>query len=638
MGKICIRLNLYFLWVALAGFVACADEPKPAVDNTKAAATQRPLDEEDSLNQTERGQKYMQRYLDRWEGSSQRFDVARVGINYAYIALRQGTQEQKEEAIKILRHHFEGKEAYWTEGGGKMADPYYWELLPTMRLLKDEKVAQQIPDDLKHVLRKYFRDYVQANPDLVSPALSPNELDPIYESENHDIMNRSVFFLTASVLLEDAKLRSEAYAEATPREHYQAWKANLEEWLIERSQYGLTVETASPIYASVYLQAIFSLHDYAPETTTRDKAKRLLDQYFRDVSMEVLDGVRSGAAHRAYRNWRLYEPKGDSLLYYNYFLCGEPGPASRLYPLENNAPLFTEVFAGAVTPYTLPDDIKKWMLDEQARGEFQYFSTRPGQGTWKREVIKGKGHYTYYPVTNSHLLRTTMVHPEYVLGWFTVDESLPYMKISEQNQVFRLVAEHTDNSLIVIDATPSHDSRTGYNDLQGVGKKSALLIKHQVASDENARLRLFFSKDYSAQAITDSKFWLLKPKSGEGITVLVGIYGYPGQPQPTLLSEKGEQGEFLTSNQHDAILVMEVFDSSATPVLREAIESGLDGQGVWIKKDTFEYRPHSQPGVLKVYTDKRLPEIDGEPVRTMREFVYSNKFYQQKRGTLEESF
>ena len=186
------------------------------------------------------------------------------------------------------------------------------------------------------------------------------------------------------------------------------------------------------------------------------------------------------------------------------YLTGEPavGP---LWPLRPNYVPPRDAFAMLTTDYRLPELILELFQNRKDMGSFQYNTRRPSVGLQVEGEVRGEQYPIYQPNSDPKYVRSSFVTPQYVLGWFTIDESQPALLVHDQNEEIGAITA-VQNSRIAITGTPtSSDHRTSYSDLQAVGVSNAFLARRNVHAHGELPLRLFISSNF---VITRQQGWL----------------------------------------------------------------------------------------------------------------------------------
>ncbi len=150
---------------------------------------------------------------------------------------------------------------------------------------------------------------------------TPDNLQILLGTENHDLTRRPSYYLVDSVLKDDPDYNKRLYDDGkTAAEHYAAYNSFFQKWATWRAEHGLWTEVGSDNYQKYSYPSLFNLAELSPDATVRKQFTMLLDLCFIEEAQISVDGRRGGGRSRAdyesgknhfetYKNL-LYAPKG----------------------------------------------------------------------------------------------------------------------------------------------------------------------------------------------------------------------------------------------------------------------------------------------------------------------------------------
>ena len=456
----------------------------------------------------DRQNEYLEAFYQEFDNSVLLGFDAKVTFNWAYAAMALNKSSAEiDQANAALGQYLTANATLWDTATGDLAaiDPY-WELPTLGNLALDPNLSSQVTTANKSLINQFMHNFSVHTELSEMPSIASSDEQRIFGSDNHDLHRRSVYLMTAKLLKDEPSFADQPYVGGDlPEQRYAKWTNNLMDYFQRRAGQGGSVEVASPTYQGRYQRAVFTIGDLAEDDRLAQLADRYTDLFFADMAQETLHGIRGGAKVRAYKN-RSFYPQQDRSANYLYVFTGEPAQGLSLLPEGLH---LLEIFGPTTSDYRVPALIQSIGADEQQRGSFQYETNRLGQGT--REVVNGELVYNY-PEEISAMLRTSYVTPDYVLGWFTIDETESYMEIHTQNHWMGAITGTSPQSRVVVQLTPGADERTGYQELQAAGDENAVLIRKQQAATAGEQLRVYVSSDFTYQ---EQNGWVFG-ESGDG--------------------------------------------------------------------------------------------------------------------------
>lgn len=274
------------------------------------------------------------------------------------------------------------------------------------------------------------------------------------------------------------------------------------------------------------------------------------------------------------------------------------------------------------------------MLNSKAKGNYSYTSTRLGQGQNDPREKPKDPHYRM--TAPSSIYRYSYVTPHYVLGTSTIDETKDYTLLYAQNQWMGLITDATPDSRVVIQGLPKLSSikdtdrlPTGYYQLQAIGSKHAALFRRQQTDyqkkDKYTHLTVFISNDFT---IEESSGWFFG-KNNSAYFAIKAV-SQSGDAPFIIKESKRFKGRWIQFIARDEIIIMETALASDYETFKADI---ADSEIIWQGDTSLTYHASGDAGTLTMYSDTRLPKLNGEPVKFPLKKTYDSPYLQGDYNT-----
>jgi hypothetical protein len=547
-------------------------------------------------------------------------------FNWAYsaISLNKG-QAKIDQANAAIQTYLTNNVDQWVNPQGDFATiDSYWQLPMVARLVSDPGLSASITPANQTLIKEFLWSFSESSEFPIANSMSANVVRDIYGSDNHDLHKRSVFWATAQLLKDDPNFQNRQYASGeVPQQRYTQWTNQLLDYFKHRASHGGSLEVGSPTYQGRYLHPVFTIGDIAQDSRLAEQARKYTDVIFADVALESINGMRGGAKSRAYKN-RIAYPQQDRSAYYNYLFVGEP--AAGLSLLSDGLHLL-ETFGATTSDYRIPEHILEYATDEAGRGTFDYVTNRMAQGY--RDVYEGE--LNNHPSETSAMLRTSHVTPEHVLGWFTIDETKTYLQIHTQNQWMGAITDADPASRIGVFVTPTQDGKTGYQELQAVGSGEAMVARRQLAAGASTQMRVYISEDFT---YAEENGWIFGTNGNDSTFFAVkGAIPTGSSTYSTLAAGDAPGGEYLTFDDQDANVILQTGRASDYADLAAFKQDILDNTVQWVSGATLEYNAGASNGLLTMFPDNRIPQVNGQTLDLTPTNVYASPYMNAPVGS-----
>ncbi|MEM7680996.1 MAG: dockerin type I domain-containing protein [Planctomycetota bacterium] len=435
---------------------------------------------------------YMNAYYDDFRNSA---DIGVVGgrtIGVAHAAFALGKPAADLFDLNdALDQYLTANANIWPQSVGQDSATIdtYWELPMLASMVLDPNLSSQVTPSNQAKIKDYLVSFSDTYDRADRPLLTPgNDPTRIFSSGNHDMHAATVHFMTAQIVKDDPAYNNHSFPGGyTPEQRYGQWNTKLLEYFQDRAGKGQSVEVGSPVYQPTYMRPLLHVAEYAEDDRLKEISREYIDLHYADLAQETIEGIRGGAKSRSIKNRSLTADTERSRQYI-YSFIGTPDTG--LADLPTGPQLQRMMGAAMTTDYRVPQAIADMMLDDEARGSYTYVTNRMAEGV--RTVENGE--IVNIPsATQSSMLRTTRVTPDYTLGWFTLDETKDYMAISSQSQSMGVITDASLDSRLVVNLTGGKVT----DELQAVGFGDAVLIRKQVSKHVGEKPRVYVAPDFN---------------------------------------------------------------------------------------------------------------------------------------------
>ncbi|MFI4912048.1 MAG: hypothetical protein ACIAQZ_10325 [Sedimentisphaeraceae bacterium JB056] len=506
----------------------------------------------------------------------------------------------------------------------------YWALPQLSMILASPEISPRLSERAEQILKALLWDFVYTYDDLSRMDNIPEDLLNVYISDNHDVHKKGVFLLAAQIFKNDPDYADRKYTDGTTAErHYQVFVDYFMAYYKYRAQRGIDIEFGSAVYSGVHLQPLFAMYDCIENKQLKEYTRRFIDLFFADVAQETINGIRGGAKVRMYKDPSTYKGENDKLMFCNYMLTGQPETL-------NKGISFDSIIIAA-SNYELPDVIYNLITEPEKRGNYSYISRRLGQGDHvlytEHEYHNAPMYVIEYP---SSVYRYSWCSPDYVLGWFAIDESKHYMLINSQNQWMGVVTGESVNSRIVFQTTSPElmARRASYRNLMAIGDKNAMVIRRQLASYGDELLFTFVSNDFSLEEDKESG-WIFGHNSKTYYAIKPAVKDEGGEngidvsekPKYVIAEKEGYDGKFVKYLNPSVMVVFEVAGVKDYTDFESFKKDMRDNEMQYVNNfDQFEYFPSRDAAKLTMFADMKKPCIDDVPLNFTPNQTYKSPY------------
>ena len=466
-------------------------------------------------------------------------------------------------ANTILTNYADRSISIWRDRGGYWAAPCLIRAYYTFKegsTFTNGKYAGRLYSSTEKAIRDYLKRFLEG-PETGENYGNPQGVDFVggWISENH-MAHQTQAYLFGSHILG----RTEKYSQWKDY-----WNRLLDHW----GKRGFS-ETGSGDYEIRTMGPILNVYDFIPDPLVRKKAEMMLDWMWAEWAQENIKGVRGGGKVREYDDYAAWGIL-DGLYLPAYVLFGTGEYAGSLN-MHN-------VFI-ATTDYYPPDVIIDLAVD------------RYGKGTYEIKERRTNRRYVY-------------VTPEYILGGFQRDASLPKKDayIADGSQIWEGV---------VFGTTPN--ARIYFDDLWRPTKSFVhknVLILSGLAFDvkRDSGVSHYEAKavfpDKVLDEIVEDSGWIFA-REGDVYAAYKPLGGYTWGTKYTIDKYVGKT---VKSNNPDQPVILEIGLASDYGNDFAEFKAGIKDNTLSYSDGVLKYTS-GKGYTLTFYTGRGLPEVDGKTV------------------------
>gem|GEM_PF-2702426 len=458
----------------------------------------------------------------------------------------------------------------------------------------------------------------------------------IYDSENHDMMHKTVYYLAAALFARDPDYSVKRYNDGgTPAEHEAAWAEWFKEYLKARATHGLWVEQNSSTYVKYTLASLVNVYDFSPDPALRQRVKMTLDITLIDWAQEQIFGVRGGGGARMLGSEARTQAHAHSTWGIGWLLFGGVGgfsyaPSQQLFASSGYRPSEFAV-ALAHLPRSHSYEVRNRVLGEGTSSSVNLIElARQRFGEAPRPAHQRQSPPIYYLSPDSQILHYSYVTPYYVLGMNIQNPNATYTLIATQGLWAGAVMPTRDNpsARIIVDPVDVNGDGIHFDAFWGVQDKSAMIVQQTRHARGAGDMRIYFAPGLER---TERDGWIFASNGMAFAGVRIAWGGHQWSGSHAVLRDS--ESPFIL--QMGTIEEFGSFDGFIDAVLRSPLyvdQERIVYRGPQTGELTFYHRPRSGPEARRLgrYI---LPEVDGIPVDLRPPALYSSPYLKAEFGS-----
>ncbi len=458
--------------------------------------------------------------------------------------------------------------------------------------------------------------WLEGNSMVANAELEQSKSWYIWESENHDAMNKSSCWSAAMILsrlpqFADRKLNDGK----TVTEHFIAWNDFFKYYLRERAVKGGLIEASSHTYSKYTLQGWYNFYDFAEDPVLKQRAEYALDLWWASWALEQIDGRNTGAKSRVYHEGIQLSRDGAYAMCWYYLGIGSP---------KSKHPGFMCL---ATSDYRLPDVVYDIASDIESRGTYEFYTRRIGRNIGA--VGKTDDGHLLYKIDPDRgaLMKYTFVTPGFVMGSF-LQERLDgktdfWAWISDQNRWIGAAFEGGAEAIIVpVCEALGAGGRTNYSQHISVQKNGTMIARKVFDGSRSVGdMRVYFGNDMDVKQINDG---LIVASAKGGYAAVKPVWG-------TL--NKVDKNWYKLSDSKSPVIIEAACTADYESLAAFSRKAGAAKPRVDKENDFVEYKSMDGKNTLVFYLDvNKLPRINGEQVDIYPEYTYKSPYLNSKWG------
>ena len=437
----------------------------------------------------------------------------------------------------------------------------------------------------------------------------------IWESENHDAMNKSSCWSAAMILsglpeYADRELKDGK----TVTEHFVAWNDFFKYYLRERAVKGGIIEAGSHSYSKYTLQGWYNFYDFAQDAALKKSAEYALDLWWSSWALEQIEGRNAGAKSRVYHEDIQLSHDGAYSMCWYYLGIGSP---------KSKHP---GIMCLATSSYRLPDVVYDIASDIEGRGTYEFYTRRLGRNIGPvARTEDGNLQYKIDP-DRGGLVKYTFVTPGFVMGSFLqekLDNKTDFWSgISSQNRWIGIAFAGGPQAIVV----PSCEAlgaggRTNHNQHISVQKNGTMIVRKMFEAGSVGNMRMYFGDDMDIKQIND------------GFIVAAAKGGYASVKPVWGTLNKIDKNWYQLSDSKSPIVIEAAAAGDHESMAAFTRIAGAAKPRVDKENDFVEYQSMDGKNTLVLYLDvNKLPRINGTEVDIYPDFAYKSPYLNSKWG------
>lgn len=457
----------------------------------------------------------------------------------------------------------------------------------------------------------------------------------IMNSENHDMMDYGNSFLALQALRNHPDYRDRRLPDGRPlTEYVSAWTEYYKRYCDERANSGLFVEL-SPIYGKWFLPEFINIHDFADDPVLRRKTGLLLHLICADWVVDQLNGIRGGGKTRAYPNQYSSSGNSDSWSDMMRTMLDLNGDWEKNHYLNTLIPYY---YILGTSTYEVPDLIIDLALDDEARGDYEYVSLRPGkladQPGWvvpkveeyrQWNAVWGTPLAYWMDGRDPRVVRYSYCTPDYILGSWFEDPNVDYAGIHTQNRWQGIIFSTGPDARVYPECMVTR-KEANYRQHQAIQHKNVLVVQKNRKSTDAGAMRVRFASGMR-QRLVERDGWMLLDEGGAYLAVRVfGDGGYEWADENYILCKDEFTPVIFVAGREAEYPTLDAFIAYVQLVEVSTNDDML----------TCSFRDPSGREVslgMDIGQQTRRVTINGKPVDLSPGKVFDSPYLTSKRGT-----
>ncbi len=421
--------------------------------------------------------------------------------------------------------------------------------------------------------------------------VTPEHVWEVWGSENHDLIKKSMTYLTSMLIKEDPDFRDRTYDDGhTPAEHFEAMNKYFKHWLRERALNGMWAEMGSSTYQKYSYPNLFNLAEFSTDPEVRRLARMHLDLSLIEEAQISINNRRGGGKSRG--------TIGSGLEPIKKILFGDGGGSTHTRVIE-------------ASEYIPPDIAFVLYYHQPLLAPYTIMNRVPGQFAegWSKSDQNQHNHLR----PDSALVNAAYRTPYYIIGCTLQNPNLEYTAISSQQRWSGIV--FADHEAVYPDPEGANGLRW-HDAYWGVTHQDVLIVQRTHRAYRTAKMRVFCSEGLDK---SEEDGWIFADQGDAYAAVRILNDGYVWD----------DSGKWAILNDDYSPIIFVAGDKDAYEsfaVFRAAVQTAP----VAVEDNRLSFTsPLPGSKTITFFTNQNpytLPEVGGETISLEPEYLYHSPF------------
>lgn len=491
-------------------------------------------------------------------------------------------------------------------------DNIYFQMPVLLRFLLDDRFNANMSQAAKDHLLALFYNHLNTH-----DYLDPDVWD-IEESENHNVVRKSVDYLASLALSKSTIYQNATFTDGTSvNDHLTAgityWKA----YFLSRAQKGLEVEIHSPTYTKYTLQCYYNICDLGDNADLKKTANLYMHLYWADIAQHFIaaTNVVGGSMTRTYKSF-IYKK-------YNQYPRSHTTQFGWTYIANSDHP---SNFIELVTNYRVPDIISKIATTDKTT---DFLVENKSWGVVPDGQNASNNPYHILPGAiggDGSVLRQSYVTNNYVMGTTLYDIRKEFSNIAAQNRVMGVYFSNSNDRILINgDSKVVNGEAKGYRDITGITGKNCQISWRPSKYDVSNALgtRIFMNTNLYNDGITLNNWWFCMVGNAY-VAMRTANQGWSWK----LETASGSQGGYFELTDDDSPIIIECAKKTDY-VDFAAFQNDILDNTFSFSNNILTYTS-SAGEPYKVYRNNNTayPQINGIDVNLNTQYTYKSQHVQ----------
>ncbi len=472
---------------------------------------------------------------------------------------------------------------------------------------------------LSPAAEKQFEEYLWIN---TAPCVKLSDAKrDVWDSkggENGQVTNSVGNLLAAQWMKDLSEYSNRKYDDgSSPREQYEAWVAQMSQWLDERVKRGQFQEYGAS-YQEYTLSALLNLRDFAEDPVLKKKAEMFLDLAFAAMAEETVNTQRGAPKARSKGHDRTCRPYK--------LLFNAPGSTITENEWMNN-------YVQATSNYYPPKAIVDMATDIKGRGNYSFARLGPARtvvGTSERLDKNKEKRSPWRKLDKDHpFVLNGFATPNYVMGTHAIDTTV----VEEKGRYQRwegIVFGNDSMARIYMDGKNDElDDKYISNPLKSIQDRNVwVTMKWGTNIDKGVDPHLRITFFHSLDAVEEDGGWIFA-KSGDAFAAVKVVDGGYKWNKPWAHRSKLDEKEicFVTLNAEFSPIIFVANDAADYQNDFTTFKSAVKAQPIVYENGVLKFATIMHEGV------KNPGRVNGKNVDLHPPIAFESPFIRSQRGS-----